>query len=361
MNDIKVFNPRMQINVFVDWFGHPHLNNYEWIPTDSIEETFNQTISIACLPVFFDRYDYYKNYPFDVTKFDLVLLSDVEYSDINHIKFWIDKLRIKNYLLAIGGFSETCDISLLDKDDVYRPWWSFNIIDQNKFQDTRRFTKKLDFDVLLGAKKSHRDFVMAKMQTSGLIDNSIVNYRDIFPGTMVNTKLMSHTKNILNGQRLNYPYISPNLNNDWEVRENLTNKVSDQAPWKIYAQTKYSIICETLWENIFFLTEKTGKALFCKRLFVVFSSCDFLKNMKTMGFKTFDSIIDESYDSEPDIVKRFELAFDQVQWLANQDYTEIIEKAGPILEHNHNRLLEYKEEIKTQMLGMVYNKIKEIK
>ena len=83
--------------------------------------------------------------------------------------------------------------------------------------------------------------------------------------------------------------------------------------------------------------------------------------MKTMGFKTFDSIIDESYDSEPDIVKRFELAFDQVQWLANQDYTEIIEKAGPILEHNHNRLLEYKEEIKTQMLGMVYNKINEIK
>ena len=264
--------------------------------------------------------------------------------------------------MALGGFNGAYDTSQLENNDVYRPWWSFNIIDQNEFQDTRRFTKKLDFDVLLGAKKPHRDVVMAKMQTSNLIDNSIVNYRDefnIFGAMWYHERLTPVIKNILNGQVLNFPYVSSNLQQEWEVRENITNNVSDQAPWKIYEKTKYSIICETLFENDFFLTEKTGKALFCKRLFVVFSACNFLKNIKSLGFKTFDSIVDESYDSEADTVKRFELAFDQVQWLAKQDYSQIIKKATPILDHNHNHLIKYKEEIKTQMLEMVYNKIKE--
>lgn len=360
MNNIKVFNPPIQIDVFADWLGYPHLNNYEWVKTDYIYETFDQSIKIACLPVFFQKYDYFKNNLFNPSIFDLVLFSDIEYNNINKIIKWIDDLKIKNYLLAMGAIDNS-NFNKLHSNIIYRPWWAFNIVNRNKFEDTSNLTKKLDFDVLLGAKKSHRDFVMAKMQTSGLIDNSIINYRDIFPGNIINPKLMLHTKNILNGQKLNYPYISPNLNNDWEVKKNLTNDVSDQAPWKIYEQTKYSIICETLCDDVFFLTEKTGKALFCKRLFVIFSTCGFLKNMKLLGFKTFDSILDESYDSEPDIVKRFELAFTQVQWLVNQDCTEIIAKVGPILDHNHNRLIEYKEEIKTQMLGMVYNKIKEIK
>jgi hypothetical protein len=355
---IKVFNPKIQIDVFTDWCGHRLSSEFQ--QTDKIDEIVNQPIRIACLSVFFDRHDYYKNNPFDVSKFDLVLLSDIEYNNVDSLTTWINALKIKNYLLAIGAL-ENCTATELVKDIVYRPWWSFNIVNKNIFEDTSHSTKQLDFDVLLGAHKAHRNFVMAKMQVSGLIDNSIVNYRDIFPGSSAITKLIIHTKSVLNGRKLNYPYVSSNLKPEWEVKEQITNNIGDQAPWKIYAHTKYSIICETLFENIFFLSEKTGKALFCKRLFIIFSSCDFLKNMKLLGFKTFDSIIDESYDSEPDIVKRFEMAFDQVQWLADQDYTEIIAKAMPILDHNHNRLLEYKEETKIQMLEMVYNKIKEIK
>jgi hypothetical protein len=360
MRKIKVFNPTIQIDIFNDWVGFSSGNNHEFESTKEICDITDQPIKIACLPVFFDGYDYYKNNPFDVTQFDLVLLSDVEYNNVDSLTIWIGNLKIKNYLLAIGAL-ENYTATELSKDIVYRPWWSFNIVNKNTFEDTCSSTKKLDFDVLLGANKAHRNFVMAKMQTSGLIDNSIVNYRDIFSGSFTGTKLISHTKNVLNGQKLNYPYVSPNLKPDWEVKEQITKDVSDRAPWQIYAHTKYSVLCETLFEDIFFLTEKTGKALFCKRLFVIFSTCDFLKNMKLLGFKTFDSILDESYDSEPDIVKRFDMAFEQVLWLSKQDYVQIIKQATPILNYNHNRLLEYKQEIKTQMLEMVYNKIKEIK
>lgn len=72
-----------------------------------------------------------------------------------------------------------------------------------------------------------------------------------------------------------------------------------------------------------------------------------------LGFKTFDGIVDESYDRESDTVKRFETAFKQVEFLAQGSYNSLSNQAQPILQHNHNRLFEYQQEIKAQMKNMV--------
>jgi hypothetical protein len=131
------------------------------------------------------------------------------------------------------------------------------------------------------------------------------------------------------------------------------------VPWKIYQHTKYSVLCETKHTE-FYLTEKTGKAFFAKRLFIVFSSYHYLHTLKQLGFQTFNGIIDESYDKEIDDVKRFHMAFEQMEWLAKQEYNSIMLDVKEILDHNHNHLLKYRQEIKEQMKNMVYNKLKEI-
>ena len=69
--------------------------------------------------------------------------------------------------------------------------------------------------------------------------------------------LTDHNFDILAGTRLAYPYISPNLNPEWEVKDTISYNVSDIMPWKIYDHTKYSVIAETVYERVFFLTEKT--------------------------------------------------------------------------------------------------------
>jgi hypothetical protein len=190
---------------------------------------------------------------------------------------------------------------------------------------------------------------MAKMQTSGLISKSIVNYRSLFEGVSLNdVVLQKRIKEILQNTPLNFPYISSNLQEDWEVKTPLTKDVSDQVPWQIYSKTKYSILCETIYREPFFMTEKTGKAIFAKRLFIVFSSPLFLTN-----------VIDESYDLAFDTVERFEKAFRQIQWLADQNYESVIAEVKLILDYNHNRLLEYKKEIEAKMKSMVYNTIRE--
>jgi hypothetical protein len=68
-----------------------------------------------------------------------------------------------------------------------------------------------------------------------------------------------------------------------------------------------------------------------------------------LGFETFDSILDETYDTLDIIdVERYAAAFDQVQWLSKQNHPALLQKVKPILDHNHDRLFRFKLDIEAQ-------------
>ena len=56
----------------------------------------------------------------------------------------------------------------------------------------------------------------------------------------------------------------------------------------------------------------------------------------TYGFKTFDSIIDESYDTEVDLDKRMDMVLNEIERLSSVNLNEI----KPILDYNYNLLLD---------------------
>jgi len=66
-----------------------------------------------------------------------------------------------------------------------------------------------------------------------------------------------------------------------------------------YYKSKVNIITETmLYKNSIHLTEKTWKAIYLGITFVTYSpSRYYLKTLRDMGFKTFNSVINEDYDS----------------------------------------------------------------
>mgnify|MGYP003333035484 CR=1 FL=1 len=339
---IKVFNPEAFIDVRYDWFE----NNTDFQPTTDINEVLSQPIKIACLPIFFNvsRTNYLRQtVPEDIVdRFDLILLSDIEYFSLAEISQWITKSNIKNYCLAAGSLKKIVDIANV----VYRPWWAFNLMNKNQYVDTAGSNKPFLFDALLGAMKPHRSTVMNRFLTSDVLNKSIVTYRkSVFDRHSDSSK----------------DYVSPNLNPAWEVQENIDYAVSDQVPWKIYEQTYYSVVTETLGADTFFWSEKTTKALLSQRLFIHVGAAGFLSKLHSFGFKTFDSIIDESYDQITNNKDRWNRAIDQIEFLATLDPAKVLAKTEDIRRHNYNRLLEFRKEIKTQMLEMVYNKIKEIK
>lgn len=347
---IKIYNPLITVDCFADWFG---VINEEFVRSTDLVEVLDQDIKIAAVPAFYNQY----TDSFDHTPFDLLLLTEIENWDVGQVRIWAEEKGIKNYLVAMCSIESPVD----RPNEIYRPWWCFNLINKNTFQESTE-EPLYDFDVLLGARKCHRDFIMANMQATNLLERSIVNYRNVFKGDYMPIDSVDvRTKEILNGEPLLYPYVSKNLDPAWEVKAEITYNVSDIVPWQIYHKTRYSVISETICQHSFFFTEKTTKALFAKRLFIVFSSRGYLENLRKLGFKTFGNVIDESYDLEQDPVARFTKAFQQVEYLSSRDYNTVRSQILDTLEHNHNRLFELKREIKSVMQKMVYNKIEEIK
>ena len=108
----------------------------------------------------------------------------------------------------------------------------------------------------------------------------------------------------------------------------------------IYNQSSYTVVAETNYDNHYsFYTEKIVKPILAERLFIVFGGQHYLRNLRRLGFKTFDGIIDETYDSVEDSDQRFALALAQMHALIDQPQKEILEKIKPITEHNKQVML----------------------
>jgi hypothetical protein len=113
----------------------------------------------------------------------------------------------------------------------------------------------------------------------------------------------------------------------------------------MYRNTYFSVITETNFyfaqEPALFLTEKIFKALAHKHPFVVLGRPKTLSFLKDIGYKTFDSIIDESYDDEVDDVTRMMKILNEIKrlcYLSESELEEFLVKAREICDYNYNVL-----------------------
>jgi len=96
-----------------------------------------------------------------------------------------------------------------------------------------------------------------------------------------------------------------------------------------YADTQFSIVSETLPFEVF-LTEKTFKPIMYGHPFLVWTGPGHLKEVRKLGFETFDCVFDESYDNELDYHLRLQKLLKNVHEI---EYTsELIKR----LQHNIN-------------------------
>jgi hypothetical protein len=87
------------------------------------------------------------------------------------------------------------------------------------------------------------------------------------------------------------------------------------------------------------ITEKTFKAIALEMPFVLIAPAGSLEYLREYGFKTFDSVFDESYDQEQDDLKRLELAtklLKDLDNLSDRERNQIHRACLPIVEHNFN-------------------------
>jgi hypothetical protein len=201
-----------------------------------------------------------------------------------------------------------------------------------KLQEINPYVNKdYHFEALLGLKRIHRDFIFEQYERCNFKNKITLKYclpksKDWYKEPNSNYIQNPEFKNL---SSLVTEYYGKHCN------------ASQIIPIEIYNNCAFSVIAETGYMNDYsYITEKTTKPIVGKRLFIIFSGANFLKNLRSLGFKTFDGIIDESYDQILDNEERWAAAWQQVEWLCNQDQQEIYNKIKPICEYNYSLMME---------------------
>ena len=291
--------------------------------TPDIDKVLQQPFKVAVVSVFSNQVV--------LTKFDLVVIMAFEPYDNKQISQWIAELGIKNFVVI----SDTKP--LLDQSVYWSNLLNLHFMHNKKYQDYNNHSRPFLFDALLGTKKHHRDYVFSRLSQDQLLDQGIVTYRDVFKKVI---------KSSLPAIDVPYPYVSPGLDPDWEIPFKTEWALSRLVPWHIYQQTWYSIVCETIEHGYwFFFTEKIMKPMYAKRLFVVFGTQYYLENLKSLGFQTFDTVMDESYDGIVDQQQRHQAAYNAFRELLKQNPRLVMNQIQSVVDHNHNRLIELHQEL----------------
>jgi hypothetical protein len=117
--------------------------------------------------------------------------------------------------------------------------------------------------------------------------------------------------------------------NDWSVGNT------------VYYESSFgSVVSETyIGENYnVFFTEKIFKPIAFGHPFLLFSSAGALSKLKELGFETYPTIFDESYDTIESPQKRFEFLLRQVLCICDRpinELQEIYDIVKPIVKHNY--------------------------
>lgn len=189
--------------------------------------------------------------------------------------------------------------------------------------------KPYKFDMLLGGARPHRDFLFNTYQQNQTIkNNTIATY---YKDSMSSGLWPDWANPSLQGVEFSGDLFE--INGE-PVR------CSAVIPVDIYNQTYYSVVAETTYYNRYnHYTEKVAKPILAQRPFIVFAGQYYLKNLKSLGFQTFDSVIDESYDSVSDDLARWKLAVVQMEQLCLANPQKVLAKLRSVLEHNQQHFL----------------------
>jgi hypothetical protein len=174
--------------------------------------------------------------------------------------------------------------------------------------------KIYDFLYLNKQSRPHRKKLFDLMSKNNLLDNSLCSFLDK-PYEI----------------KLNKEYELP-----WVHAENYPRYGRDQDIYEPqFNATAVNLVSETNDnDHDVFMTEKIWKPILAKQVFVVHGNYGYLEKLKQLGFRTFDTVFDESYDLERDSDKRADKIIDLCKTLITMDKQKLYRDTESIRQHN---------------------------
>jgi hypothetical protein len=212
-----------------------------------------------------------------------------------------------------------------------------------------------EFTVLNRLHKSWRAAVMCDLKQQGVLDNAYWSYCET--GEFLDKECPIEIDSI-DQLRINLveflksaPYFSDTLTNDERNNHGVTES-------KYYTDSYCNIVTETHFDadqsGGTFLTEKTFKPIKHGQMFFIAGPAGSLQLLRDLGYRVFDSVLDNRYDREPNHTQRW-IALSQSIRTAQKQLPKMFEQCRSDIEHNQ-RLFSTK---KTDRLNTLLTKLYE--
>jgi hypothetical protein len=272
------------------------------------------------------------------------------YIDFFKYKTDIDKCAVA---LVTSEYSKEFDQLLIEKDlkKLYYFFHGFAALDWYRGFYALNYEKKIikdyKFDFIslnriITNDRSYRIYLISLLKESNLFKNGQISFNvtdNLFddwqdevadPNTKLSNHACQHAKTYLgsiNKLVIDQDKLPGSASADI-VRSNYYLDIN--CFWHIVTETVF-------YYNKLHLTEKIFKPIVSKQPFMLLAAPGNLAYLKSYGFKTFDSVIDESYDTIQDNDLRTNAVVEQLRWYCNltpDEKTDIIRQLEPVIQHN---------------------------
>jgi hypothetical protein len=180
-----------------------------------------------------------------------------------------------------------------------------------------------------GGTREYRLKFLDLMIDHQLVSSSNVKFNPVDP---------EHNQYYKNHQFVNSSFVPTHQLEDYYKSNPTDSSASADFVFDDYCSAEFEVILETLFDDQrLHLTEKVLRPIACGQPFLLCATHSSLKYLHSYGFQTFDSVIDESYDTIVDPIKRLEAVVkvmgDITKW-SDQQRMENMLKIQKIVDYN---------------------------
>jgi len=189
-----------------------------------------------------------------------------------------------------------------------------------------------------------RKYLLSKLVETGLDKVSYISYKQaviapLSPYCYTDQQILEIRKV---ADRIDNLLPWPTLDNSVEFNE---------MPRHFMLDSCVNIVTDTFFEGDIFVSEKVFTAIAHGQMFVMLAPAGTLAYLRSRGYQTFGTHIDESYDTITDNYERLLAVVKVIETLAKQDINQLYQQCQHIVEYNYRHF--YNSDINAEFVALL--------
>jgi hypothetical protein len=230
-------------------------------------------------------------------------------------------------------------------------------------------SKPHSFLFLNGRSRPHRRYLIESLRSRQLLDRALWTNLDSRPAPSADLSFMQNGQDLLRtAAELKL------LPNNYEpsqfrnadignatckfIKTDLFNNLWGEIYLEptAYTDTYFSLVTETVYNNAnSFRTEKIAKPIAMAHPFIVAANPGFYRDLRNLGFQTFDHLIDESFDTIENHQDRMNRLADLVQNVVQLDLEAFVTASEDVCKYNQQHLLGFADSVRGKFPDRFFN------